>query len=107
MHFKLFHTNKILNDKLCRKYFYGTETLNVSSVAMKTGCFLLNAAVGCQRSLVVKGDGCRVGGLVGDLVKYAMNGAVFLLLCRSHLAIFHSNRKDLSGLHGVCVDVSE
>lgn len=88
--------------------FYATETLNVSSVAMKTDCFLLNAAVGtCQRSLVVKGDGCRVGGLVGDLVKYAMNGAVFLLLCRSHLAIFHSNRKDLSGLHGVCADVSE
>lgn len=56
---------------------------------------------------MVKGDGCRVSGLVGDLVKYAMNGAVFLLLCRSHLAIFHSNRKDLSGLQGVCVDVSE
>lgn len=47
-----------------------------------------------QRTLGVMGDGCWVGGLGGDLVKY-MNGAVCLGLCGAHLVVVHSNKNAL------------
>lgn len=93
---------------LCR-LFQDKWRLNVSSVTMTTGCFLLNAAVGTgQRLGGVMGDGCWVGGSGGDLGKY-MNGAMCLRPCGAHLAVVHGNNKNkaLCGLHGVSVNVSE